>query len=243
MGLRDIERKIRSDSAYQRKEAELLLDQLNTMIDDLESLKDQLKSFEKEHQNEIESNKEYYQKVSQIRDELGLPMEIGVYEWKEKASLKDKITGGGFYDQLSMEVLEVGKKVSTTTGGFISVAELVLRLNKERPGKVVSASDITKALDKLVEAELIQPLRKLDSGVLIAEFIAIDLTNDQQAILDLASRQGYITIEKVLTSTDWPNERITRVLNEMEKAGMAIKEESMQEGTKYWFPGIESAYS
>jgi len=242
MGLRDIEKKLKSKSAYQRKEAELLIDQLDRMIDDLESLKGQLKTFEKEHKDEIESNKEYYKKVSAIREELGLPMEVGVYEWKDRASLKDKITGGGFYDQLSMEVLELGKKLCTQTGGFISVAELVLKLNKERPGKMISASDITKSLDKLVEAELIQPLRKLDSGVLIAEFIAIDLTQDQQAILDLATRQGFITPEKVIVSTDWTAERVNRVLGGMEKNGMAIKEESMTEGTKYWFPGIDSSF-
>lgn len=242
MGLRDIERKIRSKSAYQRKEAELLIDQLDSMIEDLESLKDQLKTFEKEHKGEIEDNKEYYQKVTKIREELGLPLEVGVYEWKESASLKDRITGGGFYDQLSMEILELGKKVTTSTGGIISVAELVLKINKERPGKIVSATDITKAIDKLVEAELIQPLRKLESGVLIAEFIAIDLSSDQQMILNIASRQGYVTVEKLLMDTDWSADRVNRVLGEMESNGMAIKDESIHEGTKYWFPALDSSY-
>ena len=242
MGLRDIERKIRADSAYQRKEAELLIDQLDKMIDNLESLKDQLKKFEKEHKKEIETNKEYYSKVNTIRDELGLPMEIGVYEWKESASFKDRLTGGGFFDELSMEILEIGKKMTQSTGGFVSVAELVLKVNKERPGKIVSASDITKALEKLVEGQLIQPLRKLSSGVLIAEFVSIDLSTDQQEILDLASRQGFVTVEKALVVTGWPGERVTRVLEEMERNGMAIKEESMMDGTKYWFPGLDSSY-
>ena len=242
MGLRDIERKLKSNSAYQRKEAEILIDQLDRMIENLETLKGQLKTFEKEHKGEIETNKEYYQKVSTIREQLGLPLEVGVYEWKDGASLKDKITGSGFYDQLSMEVLEIGKKVTMSTGGIISVAELVLKLNKERPGKIVSASDITKALNKLIDAELIQPLRKLGSGVLIAEFVAVNLSTDQQAILDLASRQGFVTVEKVLVSTDWNADRAQRVLAEMEKSGMAIKEESMQEGIKYWFPSLDSSY-
>jgi hypothetical protein len=232
---------MRKDSAYQRKEAELLIDQLDNMIDNLEGLKSQLKKFEKEHKKEIETNKEYYGKVSKIREELGLPMEVGVYEWKESASIKDRLTGGGYYDELSMEILDLGKRKAHSTGGFVSIAELVLALNKERPGKIVSAADIIKGVEKLVEAEIIQPLVKLKSGVLIAEFVAVNLTTDQQDVLDFAARQGFVTVEKVLISTNWAPERVTRVLNEMESSGMAIKEESLTEGTKYWFPGLESS--
>ena len=40
MGLGNIERKIRSDSAYQRKEAELLIEKLDMMIENLDKMKD-----------------------------------------------------------------------------------------------------------------------------------------------------------------------------------------------------------
>lgn len=235
MGLRDIEKKIRSKSAYQRKEAELLLDELNRMIQDLNDLKDQLKRFEKEHKGEIETNKDFYAKVTQIRDDLGLPHELGVYEWQEGPSRFNK---QAFYDQLSNEILELGKRLVTKTGGMIAVAELVLTLNKERPGKLVSANDVVKSLEQLSKSGLIQSLRKLPSGVLIAEFIAIELSDDQQTVLDFAASKGFVTSEKFMTSSSWAPERVNRVLGEMVDNGLAIKDESIQEGTKYWFPGL-----
>lgn len=238
MGLRDIERKLRSNSAYQRKEAEVLLDELDNMIENIDNLKKQLKNFEKKHEKELKTNKDYYAKVSTLRDELGLPQEIGVYEWKESASLKDRITGGGYYDQLGFEILELGKKIVSETGGIISVAELVLQINKSRPGKLVTPKDTIKAIESLVDAKLIQPLRKLSSGVLIVEFVSIELSDDQSKVLDLASRHGFLTRESLITHSNWAPERANIVLEELVKTGIALKDETYEEGTKYWFPSL-----
>ena len=84
MGLGNIERRIRNDSAYKRKEAELLVDKLEMMVTNIEKMKEDLKKIEKENKKEILENRDFYQKISKIRENMGLPKEIGVYEWKDK---------------------------------------------------------------------------------------------------------------------------------------------------------------
>ncbi len=238
MGLRDIERKIRTKSAYQRKEAEILLEELDQMIENATILKEQLKKFEKKHAKEIKTNKEYYSKISSLREQLGLPKEVGVYEWKDSPSIGDKISGKGYYDELANEILELGKSESRKTGGIISIAELVIKLNKIRPGKIVPARDVIRALETLTSINLIPPIRTLPSGVKIVEFVSVELSNDQEILLDLASKHGYLTQEAILIQLGWPTERINRVLDELIKQGIAIKDETYEEGIKYWFPSM-----
>ncbi|MDH5403638.1 MAG: EAP30/Vps36 family vacuolar-sorting protein [Candidatus Heimdallarchaeota archaeon] len=238
MGLRDIERKLKINSAYQRKEAEVILQEIDQMIENVEILKEQLKKFEKEHGKEIKDNRDYYEKIALVREELGLPTEVGVYEWKDSPSLKDRMGGKGYYEELADEILKIGKSHMANTGGMISLAEIILQINKIRPGRLVSPKDVKKSLETLVDAEVIQPLRKLPSGVLIVEFIAIELSEDQQTVLDIASRKGFLTRENLILVSNWPPERATRILNEMVDNGIALKDESYHEGTKYWFPSL-----
>ena len=201
-------------------------------------MKEQLKKFEKKHDKEIKTNKEYYSKVSRIREELGLPEEIGIYEWRDSPTMLDRLRGSGYYDQLGNEILELGKLLLQETGGLISVAELSLRVNKIRPGKLVSPKDIIRSLNSLVDTKLIQPLRKLDSGVLIVEFISIELSDDQKTVFNLASRHGFLTKESLIMLSNWSPERVSRVLEELVKQGIALKDESYHEGVKYWFPSL-----
>ncbi|MCY3411316.1 MAG: hypothetical protein INQ03_06735 [Candidatus Heimdallarchaeota archaeon] len=238
MGLRDIDRKIRINSAFQRQEAEMLLQELDQMIENVEILKEQLKKFEKTHKNEIKGNKEYYEKIAEIRDSLGLPDEVGIYEWKDAPTLTDRLSKSGYYDQLAHEILEYGKLAVVETGGMISVAELVLKINKSRPGKLVPPRDVIKSLKLLIDDDLLPPLRKLASGVIIAEFVAIELSKDQEAVFSLASRHGFLTQESLIVQLGWPAERAIRILEELVKQGIALKDESYHEGTKYWFPSL-----
>ncbi len=239
MGLRDIERKIRMKSAYQEKEAELMLTELDLLIENYRKLEKQLKEFEKKHGKKIKENREYYEKLSEFRRELGLPEEIGVYDWKEKPSFVDKLTGKGYYDEIANEILEIGKESMRETGGLMSVAEVTLRLNKRRPGKIIPPKDVIRALESLKKSGLIQNLKQLDSGTKIVEFVSVDLSKDQEKVLSLASRKGgMLTLEELLIKTKWPMERATRALDAMVQDGLALKDDDYSEGIRYWFPAL-----
>ncbi|MHA1686917.1 MAG: EAP30/Vps36 family vacuolar-sorting protein [Candidatus Heimdallarchaeaceae archaeon] len=238
MGLRDIEKKIKIKSAFKVKEAELIIKELEQMIDNVKTIKKQLRKFESKYSKQIRENKEYYEKLAGLREELGLPTEIGKFDWKEAPTLKDRLTGGGFYDILANEILELGQELSEENGGIMAVSELWTELNKRRPGKMVSIDDLYRALGKLIDAKLIPPFKVLDSGVKIIEFTPIEFSADHDIILNIASRTGYVTKEDLLLRTGWPEERIQRCLTFFEEQGIARVDRSYAEGTKYWFPGL-----
>ena len=134
MGLREIEKKIAMKSASKVKEAEILIDELERMLLNVRELRGQLKTIEKKWKKDLKKDKNSYQKLVELRQELGLPDEVGVYEWKESATFWDKIGGGDFYEKLGVEVLEKAKEVQSYTGGIMTLAEVIILANKDRPG-------------------------------------------------------------------------------------------------------------
>ncbi len=238
MGLRDIEKKIKIKSAFQVKDAEMMIKELEQMVDNISQIKKQLKKFENKYGDRITENKEYYEKLAVLRDELGLPSEIGRFDWKEAPSLKDKLTGRGFYDILANEILELGQNLTPDNGGIMSVGELFTQLNKTRPGKMVTIDDMYRSLEKLINAQLVPPFKVLDSGSKIVEFTTVEFSPDHDIILNYASRNGFVTKEDLLMRTGWAEERIDRCLIFFDENGIARVDKSYSEGTKFWFPGL-----
>ncbi len=238
MGLRDIEKKIRIKSAFQAKEAELMITDLEQMLEHIRELRKQLKDFEKKWKKDIEKNEDSYKKLVELRQELGLPDEIGVYEWKESATFWDRIGGGDFYERLGIEILDKAKTTQELTGGLMTLGEVVLLVNKDRPGKIITAKDVTTAIEKLTEAKLIPKQKELKSGVVLVEFIPANLTEDQEEVLSIATRKGWISMEELMLKTRWSQERCERVLEAMRANGIARVDASYAEGKKYYFPGL-----
>ncbi|TFG01714.1 MAG: hypothetical protein EU542_06470 [Promethearchaeota archaeon] len=238
MGLRDIEKKLRIKSAYKTKEAKLMLKDLEAMLLNVRELRKNLKKFEKKWKKDVKKNKDSYKKLVELRQELGLPEEIGVYEWKESASFWDRIGGGDFYDRLGVEILDKAKEIQEYTGGLMTLGQVVLLINKDRPGKIIPPKDVVKAIEELADADLIPPIKELESGVKLVQFVPTDLTQDHETVLSLATRKGWISLEELLLKTKWTQERGERVLESMRENGIARLDASYAEGKKYYFPGI-----
>ncbi|MHA1586307.1 MAG: hypothetical protein ACTSUW_03120, partial [Candidatus Heimdallarchaeota archaeon] len=207
MGLRDIEKKIRIKSAYKAKEAELMINDLERMLENIRELHSQLKKFEKKWKKDIEKNKDSYKKLVELRQELGLPNELGIYEWKESATFWDKVGGGDFFERLGVEILEKAKEIQEYTGGLMTLGEVVLLVNKDRPGKIIPSKDVVEAIEKLSNAKLIPKPKELKSGVILVEFIPANLSDDQEEVLALSTRKGWISMEELLLKTRWNQER------------------------------------
>ena len=238
MGLRDIEKKIRVKSAYKTKEAEIMIKDLEIMLENIRELHDRLKKFEKKWKKDVTKNESSYQKLVELRQELGLPEEFGVYEWKESASFWDRVGGGDFFERLGVEILKKAKEIQSYTGGLMTLGEVVLLVNKDRPGKVIPVKDVITAIERLSEAKIIPEIRELKDGVKIVEFIPANLSEDQEEVLSLSTRKGWITIEELIMKAGWTQERSERVLEAMRDAGIARVDASYAEGKKYYFPGL-----
>ncbi|NHK32848.1 MAG: hypothetical protein FK730_15985 [Asgard group archaeon] len=238
MGLRDIEKKIRVKSAFKTKEAEIMLKDLELMLENIRELRSQLKKFEKKWKKDISKDENSYKKLVELRQELGLPDEMGIYEWKESATFWDRIGGGDFFERLGVEILEKAKEVQEYTGGLMTLGEIVLLVNKDRPGKIIAAKEVVTSIEKLTEAKLIPKPKELASGVVLVEFIPANLSDDQEEVLALSTRKGWISLEELMLKSRWTQERCERVLESMRDAGIARVDASYAEGKKYYFPGL-----
>lgn len=238
MGLRNIEEKMKRETAIRDKGASLALQELESMISSLKSLNEQLKTIEKKYGDELRSNPALLEKVSSIREELGLPTDLGIFEKKDKPSLIDKLTSGGFYDQLSLQILDIGKKSLKDTGGVMSFAELIKRVQELYKGHVISIGDIQKSLSILEKNNLLAKIEILDSGFKIIYFVTQELSPDMNELLKLANKNnGQLSREQIILQTGWTLDRITRVINYLEEKQIVVKEEDLQ-GITYYFPGI-----
>ncbi len=235
MGLRDIERKLREKSAFERKESELLISDLTKMLENAKALKERLKELEKQYGTQISQDEKGYRELVEVRKALGLPEEMGVWEWQDRAGTFGK---GKFYENLGLEILELSRDHIKVTGGIMSLAELLLLIQKTRPGGSPPLDDVREALNRLVRQELIPPLRTISSGLLLVEFVPVEFSPDHEKVLSLAALSAELTIDSLMRKTGWPLERAARLLEELEKAGVAILDESYAEGKKFYFPGL-----
>lgn len=238
MGLRNIEEKIKREQALREKGAALAIKEIEDMISSVKLLSEQLSKIEKKYKQEIKKNPQISQKLMSLREELGLPQELGVFQPKEKPGLIDKLTGGGFYEQLGLHILGIADKSMNETGGVMSFAELIKRVQDLYQGHIVSISDIQKSLNILQKNELIAKIETLESGFKIIHFVAQEFSPDMNELIKLAHRNnGQLTRAQIITDLNWTLDRIDRVTSHLEKNQIIVKDESF-EGITYYFPGI-----
>lgn len=125
----------------------------------------------------------------------------------------------------------------------MSVAEIVLLVNKENPGVTVNPDDINHAIKRLEKVDLVKVINLKSSKVKLVEFVPVTLTNDQNEVLELASTKGWTTLEEIMMEKGWPKERSERVLKAFKDGGIARLDSSYARGTRYYFPGLGGSSS
>lgn len=235
MGLRDIERRIRERSAMERKESELLIVDLRKMLENARALKERLRDIEKQFGKEIGKDQEGYKQLVEVRQALGLPEEMGVWEWQDRAK---GISKSKFYENFGLEILELSRKQLQETGGIMALSELLLLIQRNRPGGSPPISDVKEALKRLAKEELIPPQRTLPNGVMLVEFVPVEFSPDHEKVLSLAALTASITLDNLIRKTGWSLDRASRLLDELQNADVAIVDESYEEGKRYYFPGL-----
>ena len=238
MGLRNIEEKLKREAAMREQGTKLAIQELDSMVSSIKDLHQQIKILEKKFGGDIKKNPQAAQKLMEIRKELGLPTELGIFEQKTKPGLIDKLTSGGFYEQLAMQILDIGRQSLTESGGVLSYPELINRIQKLYHGHVVSISDISKAIGILEKNKLIAGIEELESGFRLIVFVSQDFSPDMNEIFRLANRfNGEISREQIILIKNWSLERVNRILSHLESKNLIVKNEDL-EGIKYYFPGI-----
>ncbi len=238
MGLRRIEEKLAQEAEMKHKGTELALKSLEEMTRKVQDLHEDLQRLEKRHQADLKKNPELSRRLMALREELGLPRAIGIYEVGKQPGLMQRLKGKDEYHNfLALRIIELGKQMRSQTGGLLSISELALRLSDESQGITTSIGDITKALNLLKENGMIHEIRQL-SGMKVVVFIDPKLTTDHQVILELAARfQGQIGLTELVRETSWTLDRVNQGLTQLIQQKIAIKTETL-DGVIISFPGI-----
>ncbi len=238
MGLRRIEEKLTQEAEMKRKGAELALKSLEEMTQKVQDLHKDLEKLEKRYQTDLKKNPELSRRLMALREELGLPRAIGIYEIGKQPSLMQRLKGKDeIHNFLALRILELGKQMRSQSGGLLSVSELALKLSDESQGITTSIDDITTALNLLKKNGMIHDIRQL-AGMKVVVFIDPNLTTDHQAILELAARyQGQISLTELVRETSWTLERVNQGLTQLIQQKIAIKTETL-DGIVISFPGI-----
>ena len=182
--------------------------------------------------------KKYDSRIQQLERELlrkeGRTLTITALD----ATKKPKIFGKGkFVDNLADLILEQGKTLRASSGGYISMANLYTSLKNQVPDIKFSLKDLEKACKQLTKQSLIEGVSK-QSGIKIVEFTPVTLGKDAQNIFSLAIEKGYVTFEEVMIHTKWDQQRVMRVLDSLVNQKVARKVSSLDSGDQYYFPGL-----
>ncbi|MHA1994325.1 MAG: hypothetical protein ACW97Z_07285 [Candidatus Hodarchaeales archaeon] len=182
--------------------------------------------------------KKYDSRIQQLERELlreeGRTLTVTALD----ATKKPKIFGKGkFVDNLADLVLEQGKSLRASSGGYISMANLYTSLKNQIPDIKFSLKDLEKACKQLTKQSLIEGV-STQSGVKIVEFTPVSLGKDARNIFNLAIEKGFVTFEEVMIQTKWDQQRVKRVLDSLVGQKIARKVSSLDSGDQYYFPGL-----
>lgn len=182
--------------------------------------------------------KKYEKRVKQLEQELlrkeGLALTVTALDATKKPKLFGK---GKFEENLADLILNQGKNLRASSGGYISLANLYTALKNQVPDIEFSIKDVEKVCKKLKKESLIEGITKR-SGIKIVEFVPVTLGSDARQVFDLAVNKGYVTLEEVVLGTKWDQQRVIRVLESLVSQKIARKVSSLDTGDQYYFPGL-----
>jgi hypothetical protein len=182
--------------------------------------------------------KKYGVRIKQLEQELlrkeGRALTVTALD----ATKKPKLFGKGKFEQTIDDlILEYGKNLRASSGGYISLANLYTALKDQVPDVKFSTKDLEKSCKRLKKQTLIEGISKR-SGVKIVEFVPVTLGSDARKVFDLAVNKGYVTLEEVILGTKWDQQRVIRVLDSLVEQKIARKVSSLDTGDQYYFPGL-----
>ena len=182
--------------------------------------------------------KKYESRIQQLERELlrkeGRSLTVTALDHQKKPRIFGK---GKFMDNLADLILEYGKNLRASSGGYISLANLYTALKNQIPDIKFTANDLEKACNRLAKQSLIEGVTK-KAGIKIVEFIPVKLGKDAGVIFELAVSKGYVTLEEVMLRTKWDQQRASRILESLVSQKIAQKVSSLDTGEQYYFPGL-----
>lgn len=225
-----------SRSALSQAYSSFEQDLVETQKKDKEKKKDILQKgieeIEKESKSELLSSKNLVGKLLEIRQRAEMSSTIGT-----AGKIKTPIIFGKdeYKQKLAREILTIGTEELKAMGYAITVANFVEYFERTRPNWKIKTGEILQTIKELEKEKLIPPKVDLGEDEVLIRFKPIELSNDLEEVLQLATGLPGLKAEQVSSHLDWPFERSQSTLTMMSEMGLAVLDD---ETSVYYFPGI-----
>jgi len=239
VGLRKIDDEISLKEAMKKKGAELRLKEMqaNASVENL--TKERLKEMAKEHGVLLALNPELKEQVRYLQEKFNIPSSKIITEQINEEDVLSKMFSRIDHEKLGMlayqRVLIRKEEIGV---GLVPLSEIYDLVNTGELKGEADIKDVKKAMEKLLDNNVIEDVKELDSGVIMVQFFPIEYTEDQVKVVNLAKEKGFLSLEEVCSNLGWTQDRALRALKSLEKSGLAKFRESILKGKQWFFPSI-----
>ncbi|MHA1903531.1 MAG: hypothetical protein ACW977_06150 [Candidatus Thorarchaeota archaeon] len=205
----------------------------------IDQIRDRLAGAFENHGTTLLSIPAYRSVLDELLRELGFEPESWIAEAKKKRGMvKRLLKRDDRSDGIRRDILRLAED-SRQTGGIMLLSELLVRM--DNLGWSTGSDEVENILEEMDKEGLVQGLSTLESGARLVKFIPVELTDDPQQILSLASKhEGKLTIEQTVIELMWTEERVMNALELLVANGVAKLQKSYARSTQYWFPGLKA---
>ncbi len=242
MGIRELRDRMEKRRYMQKKAVEFKLEEIKSDLEAAAETKEKLEELARKYGVIIATSPKLQEEVERIRKQYGIPKESVITRvMSEEEVLKRGPMGLGTridHEKLGMLLYLRAMFKRKENGGIMTYGEAYLLVNTGKLAEKLEAKDVEKAVKILKKNNIIPGERELKSGVKVISFFPVELTDDQNEVLSIASRKGFTTLEELMLKTGWTKTRAQNTLQALEQEGITRKDESYAHGEKYYFPGL-----
>ncbi|MEM3586208.1 MAG: EAP30/Vps36 family vacuolar-sorting protein [Candidatus Jordarchaeaceae archaeon] len=242
MGIREIRDKMERKRYMQKKATEFKIEEIRNDLENAAKTKEKLEELARKYGVIIATSPELQDEIERIRKQYGIPKEAVITQvMSEEEVIKKGMLGIGTkidHEKLGMLLYQRAMLKRKENGGIMTLSEAYFLVNTGKLAQKLEIKDVENAIKILEKNKLIPGTYKLKSGVKIISFFPIEFTDDQNEILSIASRSGFVTLEEIMLKTGWTKVRAQNALQALEQEGITRKDESYAYGERYYFPGL-----
>ena len=238
MGIRKIEDEIDLKEAMRKRAAEIRIKEIQAKASTENLTKDRIRELAKRHgvilalTPELKDEVKLLQQKYNISSSKIITEQITEHDVLKKFSKIDHEKLGMLaYQRVLMQKEEIGV-------GLLPISEVFELINTGILKRNVQIKDVIKAMKILDKTNVIEDVKKLDSGTFMIQFFPIQYTDDQFKVIGLAKKKGFISMEDICVSLEWSQDRALKVLETLEESGIAKFRESILTGKQWFFPSM-----
>ena len=238
MGIRKIEDEIDLREAMRKRAAELKIKEIQAKASTENLTKDRIRELAKKHgvilalTPELKDEVKLLQQKYNISSSKIITEQITEHDVLKKFSKIDHEKLGMLaYQRVLMQKEEIGV-------GLLPISEVFELINTGILKGNVEIKDVIKAMKILDKTNVIEDVKKLDSGTFMIQFFPIQYTDDQFKVIGLAKKKGFISLEDICVGLEWSQDRALKVLETLEQSGIAKFRESILTGKQWFFPSM-----